>query len=347
MGAGLSKSPNQLSIQANPWQRGVFASTLALIAITFAAVFAITFEAPPAFAQDNRAMISHRPQAGTDSPQPEPTQTVVYHTPVMTSSMCSFGSMPSGGGAAEARAHLLDKEGPQLPRIFNMSSFSVMGFVKGNWPVVFDYQIERDSLLIVVIAPEGQEPIVYRLNGKAGHWQNRLLVPAGVGTESVVAEYTLRSLDDGTGQLGPSHLHVHGVAAGPKAVGSIGIDQVTFSPAEIRPAQGQRAHYMFHSISDFKNVEVNFVRIANDHGQIIAARIGKKSAGSIAKNEARNGDWDGKTDGGGKEAEAFPPELQQWLKSPTGQHLVQVRAWYGAKDGDWATALSEDFVTVE
>lgn len=337
--------------KARRWN--LFAFALLLVAATFAAtqVKKPSESAPPpptkpsGFASTNVG--PHRNSGSTDTSPSDPTQTVVYRSPVVIGSMCSFGWMNSGGGASEARAHLLDKEGPQLPPVFNMSAFSVMGFVKGNWPVVFDYQLERDSLLIVVIAPEGQEPIIYRLNGKAGHWQNRLLVPAGVGTESVVAEYTLRSLDDGIGQLGSAHLHVHGVAAGPKAVGSIGIDQLTFSPAEIRPAHGERAHYMFHSISDFKNVEVNFVRVANDHGQIIAARIGKKSAGSIARNEARDGDWDGKSDGGGKGAQAYPPELQQWLKSPTGQHLVQVRAWYGAKDGDWATALSEDFVTVE
>jgi hypothetical protein len=163
----------------------------------------------------------------------------------------------------------------------------------------------------------------------------------------VVAQYVLRSLDDGVGQLGPAHLHVHGIAAGFKAVGSIGIDRVSFSPAAIHPAHGEKAHFMFHSISDFKNVEVNFVRIANNNGQIIAARIGKQPEGSIAKNEQKNGDWDGKTDGGGKEADGYSPEIRKWLKASTGQHLVQVRAWYGAKDGDWATALSEDFVTVE
>jgi len=328
---------------ATTWHWNSSAFALLLIAATFT----VAATAVQNREVTNTAVGRHGAQTTSDTPQSEPTQTIIYHSPVMMPSMCGFGSLPSGGGAAEARAHLLDKEGPQLPRVFNMSAFSVMGFVKGNWPVVFDYQLERDSLLIVVIAPEGMEPIIYRLNGKAGHWQNRLSVPAGVGTNSVVAEYTLRSLDDGVGQLGPAHLHVHGVAAGPKAVGSIGIDQVTFSPAEIRPARGERAHYTFHSISDFKNVEVNFVRVANDHGQIIAARVGKKSAGSIAKNEAKNGDWDGKSDGGGKDVEAYPLELQQWLKSGTGQHLVQVRAWYGAKDGDWATALSEEFVTVE
>lgn len=357
MGNGFSDSRNHILTRAKALRWNTPACALLLIASTFAATQTrasrgfptATPSTTPSTFSDTPAG-PHQGTSGTTTtytPPSDPTQTIIYRSPVMMPSMCSFGPMPSGGGAAEARAHLLDKDGPQLPRVFNMSSFSVMGFVKGNWPVVFDYQLERDSLLIVVIAPEGQEPIIYRLNGKAGHWQNRLSVPAGVGGDSVVAQYTLHSLDDGVGQLGPAHLHVHGIAAGFKAVGSIGIDQVTFSPAEIRPARGERAHYMFHSKSDFKNVEVNFVRLANDHGQIIAARIGRKSSGSIAKNEARNGDWDGKGDGGGKDAEAFPPELQQWLKSPTGQHLVQVRAWYGAKDGDWATALSEEFVTVE
>jgi len=274
---------------------------------------------------------------------PDPTQAIVY--PSSYGMPWNFGPVDSGG-ASEARAALLDKNGPQLPRIFNMSSFSVMGFVKGSWPVVFDYQLEKDSLLIVVIAPEGQEPILYRLQGKAGHWQSRLKVPARVGGDSVVAQYVLESLDDNVGQVSPAHLHVHGVAAGPKAVGSIGIDQVAFGPAMIHLNKNEKAHYMFHSISDFKNVEVNFVRIANDHGQIIAARIGKIGAGSIARNEQKNGDWDGKVDGS-EDVNGYPPNIQQWLKSATGQHLLQVRAWYGAKDGDWATALSENFVTVE
>jgi len=277
----------------------------------------------------------------------EPTQTIIYQYQPPPMPMFDCGMGQSSGGAAEARAHILDKEGPQLPRVFSMSSFSVMGFVKGSWPVVFDYELERDSLLIVVVAPEGQEPVIFRLNGKKGHWQNRLTIPAQVGTNPTVAQYVIRSLDDDVGQATPTHFHIHGIAAGPKAVGSIGIDQVTFGPAAIRTTNGEKAHYMFHSMYDFKNVEVNFVRLALSGNQIIAARVGKKSVGSISRNDQRNGDWDGKSDGGGKDAESYPPEIRQWLKLPRGQHLVQVRAWYGAKDGDWATAFSEDYVTVE
>ena len=114
---------------------------------------------------------------GLDQPtSPEPAPIVVrpYGIPV-----------PSGdngqcltGGSSEARAQLLDKSGPQLPFVFSMSAFSVMGFAKGDWPVVLDFLLEQDSLLLVIIAPEGMEPVVYRLDGKKGHWQTRLIIPA-------------------------------------------------------------------------------------------------------------------------------------------------------------------------
>ena len=338
-------------------QRSRSAGALAIMLLTAASVAAPPppKQPPPATVYEpmqSRQAPSHGATGATGNKDggtgpTDPTQVIVYHPPVGVPCDFGAGGFSGGRGASEARAAQLDKDGPQLPRVFSMSAFSVMGFVKGSWPVVFDYQLERDSLLIAVIAPEGQEPILFRLNGKAGHWQNRLAVPARVGGNPVVAQYVLRSLDDGVGQMGPAHLHVHGIAAGFKAVGSIGIDQVDFSPATIHPEHGEKAHYMFHSISDFKNVEVNFVRIANDHGQIIAARIGKKTEGSITKNERKNGDWDGSTDGGGKEADVYSAEIKKWLRSTTGQHLLQVRAWYGAKDGDWATALSENFVDVE
>ena len=276
----------------------------------------------------------------------DPSTSVIYR-PLYMPSNCGFGSSGSAG-AGEARASLIDKKGPQEPAVFSMSAFTVMGFAKGNWPIVIDYLLEQDSLLIAVIAPEGAEPLIFRLNGKKGHWQNRLTLPAQLGDQPIVAEYAIRALDDTSGQIGPSHLHVHGIAAGPKAVGSIGIDRVDFSPPAINTEQGQKARYLFHSISDFKNVEVDFIRLALYNGQIIAARVGGKSVGGVAKNMEKDGDWDGKSDGGGQAAKSYSPELQKWLRAPQGEHLVQVRGWWGAKDGgDWVTALSDDYVTVK
>src|SRR5215831_10794678 len=227
------------------------------------------FGTVPAKSHDSGQGLNTRPEPGF----------LVY--PVPMPAMCDFGPRVSTGGASEARTALIDKNGPQLPSVFSMSGFSVMGFVKGSWPVVFDYMLEQDSLLIVVIAPEGMEPLIYHLDGKQGHWQSRLTIPAQVGGTSLVAHYTIRALDKNIGQIGPSHLHVHGIAAGPKAVGSIGIDQVTFAPAAIHTAQGEKAHYTFHSISDFKRVDIDFIRLAmtRDH-QIIAARVDGRSMGS-------------------------------------------------------------------
>ncbi len=277
----------------------------------------------------------------------EPTETIIVR-PVFVPGACDLGPSLPAGGASEARATLLDKKGPQVLPVFSMSAFSVMGFATGNWPVVYDYFLEQDSLLIAVVAPEGSEPIIYRLNGKKGHWQARLTLPGQLGKEPRVAQYVIRSLDENLGQIRPSHFHLHGIAAGPKAVGSIGIDQVSFSPAVVHPARGEKARYMFHSISDFKNVEVDFVRVAVVKGEIIAARVGSRSMGGISRNDQKDGNWDGKSDGGGKAARNYPPEVQQWLRAPRGQHLLQVRAWWGAKDGgDWVTALSSEYVTVE
>jgi len=281
--------------------------------------------------------------SGQESTAPREPQIIIDR--VMVPAMCDFGPSVPSGGEAEARAALLDQSGPQLPTVFSMSAFSVTGFVKGSWPVVFDYLLEQDSLLIVVIAPEGREPLIYHLKGKKGHWQSRLSIPAQIGETSLVAQYTIRALDEDIGQIGPSHLHVHGIAAGPKAVGSIGIDQVTFAPATIHTSLREKARYGFHSISDFTRVDVDFIRLGTTQDrQIIAARVDGKSVGSISRNEERNGDWDGKSR---VDKDKFSPQFRQWLTAPAGQHLIQVRAWYGRNNGDWAIAMSEDLVTVE
>lgn len=261
-----------------------------------------------------------------------------------------FSDCPSGPpkGSSEARSDLLDRRGPQLAPLFSMSSFGVMGFCRGNWPVAIDYVLEQDSLLLVVISPEGQKPLIYRLEGKKGHWVTKIQIPPSVGDQPKVSQYLVQALDDSVGQVESSHLHIHGIAAGSKAVGSIGIDQVNFSPGNIRLAQHQKAQFSYHSISDFDDTEVTFVRLAKTNtGEIVAAAVGSKSMGSIAQNHVKTGDWDGsiKT---GDIVKDYPPEVQQWLLAPRGQHVLQVCAWLRRNHGgDFVTALSETIVAVE
>jgi len=222
-----------------------------------------------------------------------------------------------------------------------------MGFARGEWPVAIDYELEQDSLLLVVISPEGQKPLIYRLEGKKGHWLTKIQIPSSVGNEVRVSQYLVQTLDDSVGQVAPSHVHIHGMAAGPRAVGSIGIDQVNFSPGSIRLGQ-EKAQFSYHSISDFDDTEVSFIRLAKTRtGEIVAAAVGSKSMGSIAQDHSKNGDWDGRT----KPADLvknYPPELKQWLIAPQGQHALQVRAWlHRDHGGDFVLALSGTMVTVE
>src|SRR5215469_8099970 len=213
----------------------------------------------------------------------------------------AFRDCPSGTSkdSSESRSDLLDKRGPQFTPLFSMSSLAVMGFSRGGWPVAIDYVLEQDSILLVVISPEGEKPLIYRLEGKKGHWLTKIQITSAVGEQLRVTQYLVQALEDSVGEVGPSHVHIHGIAAGPRAVGSIGIDQVNFAPGSIRPAQHQRAQFSYHSISDFDETEVSFVRVAKTSaGEIVAAAVGSKSMGGIAMGHIKNGDWDGSIDTG-------------------------------------------------
>jgi hypothetical protein len=304
------------------------------------------FLAQPAGAQYNETYARAPSRDGQTTGGGEPTRVIVMpQFPVFSN--CSFGSQQTPIGSSEARAELLDRHGPQVPAVFGLSSLAIMGFSRGGWPVAIDYALEQDSLVLVVISPEGETPLIFRLEGKKGHWVSKLQIPASVGDELRVSQYLVQTLDDSVGQVKPSHIHIHGIAAGPKAVGSIGIDQVSFAPSSIHLGH-EKAQFTYHSISDFDDTEVSFVRLAKSRsGEILAAAVNKKAMGSIAQNHLKNGDWDGsiKTDDLVKN---FSPEVKQWLVAPTGQHILQVRAWRSRDHGgDFVTALSETIVAVE
>lgn len=253
-------------------------------------------------------------------------------------------------GPAENPSDVLDKKGPQLPMLYSMSSFTFTGFTKGGWPIAVDYVVPQDSLVLFVVTPEGQPSITYRLAGKAGHWIVKLAIPNSVGSELLVAHYSLQTLDgkDVPGPVAPASIYVHGVAAGPKAVGSIGIDHVVFQPGNIVKAQSQKAQYSYHSISDFDDTEVSFVRLGKSGGgEVRAAAVASKSMGNIAQDHVKNGDWDGSVDK--KLVKTYKnPELQQWLQSPNGHHALQIRAWLRKNHGgDFVAAISDTLVTVQ
>src|SRR5262249_39628541 len=138
----------------------------------------------PFSAQNNQSfsMITSR---STDKQPPgggEPPPVIVV-PPLPMFSDCSSGLEGSPVGASEARSALLDEKGPQFMPLFSLSSLAVMGFSRGGWPVAIDYVLEQDSLLLVVISPEGEKPLIYRLEGKKGHWITKMQIPPSVGDQ--------------------------------------------------------------------------------------------------------------------------------------------------------------------
>jgi hypothetical protein len=254
---------------------------------------------------------------------------------------CTGGSP----GDYERRMEALDKNGPQTPPIYvwNAAQFSIMGFSKGNWPIFIDYFLEHPGTLLVVVAPDGRSPHVFLTNSAAGHTNARFQLPANMGDDLRVSQYLIVPLGKGLG------LHVLGISAGPQAVGSMGIDQVSFGPNSIQISHHQKAEYSFHAIKDFKKSGVTFIRLAKSNtGEIIAADVGEKNIGSVIRDGEKKGDWDGTPKPPKEAVKQYPPEQQRWLLEPTGQHVLQVRAWFGVNEGgDWVFASSDTQVSVQ
>jgi hypothetical protein len=158
---------------------------------------------------------------------------------------------------------LLDKNGPQFANVFSMSSFSVLGYAKGGWPIVIDYQQQQESFALVTVSTDGIDPFYYRLRAsdRAGHFQEVVHLPQRFGDKPVIAHYSVQALSMNAGEVNPTNFLILGLGAGDKAVASVGIDRVDFGPKAIHPPQNEKASYTFHSEFDFPEVEAGVLRV--------------------------------------------------------------------------------------
>lgn len=233
----------------------------------------------------------------------------------------------------------LAKGGPKFPDSYSMSYLVMQGFVKGGWPMVVDYRSEPGSLVWLEVTADGVEPYLYRLDGaKPKRQQVVVKLPERFGDKPRPGAAVIRAVKDAAGESVPSTLRVYGLGAGPRAVGSVTIDEVVFAPGTIRVGGQERAFYRFHSLSDFNKVGVEILRVANKDGEIRTELVkaeppitsGISKGAWIGKDQPRT--WDGKN---------------KDKKISLGAHLLQVRAWLGSADeGDWVAAWSDGAVVV-
>ena len=248
----------------------------------------------------------------------------------------SFGS-PLGGPMPQTDvADQLARSGPQFPQRFSMSCAPVQAFMRGGWPVVVDYQpTAGHNVVLEVHTQRSAQPYIVPLDARARRQLVKIDLPRTLGDEPQVALFLVRSIrkDGSTG----GRLQLFGLGAGPKAVGSVAIDQVEFQPGSMRVSQKQKASYSFFSRSDFNRSVVEILRVERG-GDEIKVSLARAAPLPVGINR---GTWVGKT------------EPLTWdgtdanNRISSGPHLLQVRAWLNAQDDrDWVAAWSPSTVVV-
>ncbi|HEY6291394.1 MAG TPA: hypothetical protein VI455_07525 [Terriglobia bacterium] len=244
-------------------------------------------------------------------------------------------SSRSDGNTRDA-ARLLDEEGPQFASAFSMSRFDVAAFVKGNWPMVLYYELDRPGAVQVRVEAEGVQPLLLRLEAPdTSRHMEVMRIPARFGARTAAARYSVQ-VESAPYSTAP-RLRVYGFGAGPRAVGSIHIDRLRFDPGDIRPEQHEEASYSFHARADFEKAAAEFLRVGLVNGEIMTVRANRDVIeDGIRRDASKSGNWNGE---------------DRAKRISLGQHLLQVRAWESREPngdgGDWVAAWSDNAVRVE
>ena len=292
-------------------------------------------------------------QAGTQQSETVPSTSPSRTTGPQSGRQQTTEPAPSGGGGGFGGGvsfdlsqlfgprkpdidKVLDKKGPQFPDTFTMSSFGVQAFVRGDWPVILEYELEQSSLIMVTIAAPDVQPAYYRLDGSKQRGSVILHIPERFGSKPVPGWYLIRALSTNVGEIKPVHFHILALGAGDKAVGSATIDQLAFQQQLLDTQQKEKVAYSFHSLSDFDDVEVEFPKgmLYSTDRLIVQEKVKVESiSGGVERNAVVRRSWDGKGDNG---------------KYSPGTHYMVVRAWRGLKSGaDWITVWSPQVLRVE
>ena len=238
------------------------------------------------------------------------------------------------GDEAEGVQELL-REGPQLPKQFNTSAFGIRGLIKGGWPIVVDYEQLVPGRVQLRIAVPGSEILTYRLDQFGlGRHVLRFELPGFLSDGLKPAVVAMTAADDQLQIETLEGFRVYGIGIGPRAVGSVAVDQLEFSPGTLLVEQGDTAGYAFNSRSDFDNAAVEFMRVSQSPDGIRTRYVnGKRIDGGVHR-----GRWIG------SEAAYRWNGQDEQERVSRGRHQLQVRVWDDG--GDWVGAWSDSLVTV-
>ncbi|WP_141715273.1 hypothetical protein [Burkholderia ubonensis] len=238
--------------------------------------------------------------------------------------------------ALENDASLLEN-GPRLPDAFTVGTFAVQGYAQSGWPMVIDFQPKPNTCTWLEISVGGKWYYgrIIDVDGQAGRRFIRLDLPDGVPT-ATPAMYVIHSATPACPPGTPpqhiaSPVEVYGIGAGPRAVGSVAINQLEFGPSSPH-FPNEQAAIAYHAGANFNRAKVEVLRFESLHpGQIDVKVVHVRPSDPV---------------GLGKHAEMWDgTDLAGHLSR--GLHRLQVRAWFtGSDDKSWVGAISPASVKV-
>lgn len=269
------------------------------------------------------------PSCGNKQPPPPPQRD--DHTGRNVAIGVGVGAVAGliiAGAASHANGPMktISDHGPQFPDLLHMSTFQITGFVRGGWPLVVDYEAEPGTYAVLNVVTDNAPPFAQVLD--VGQGERRLVIlqtPVNFGRDVKIAAFTIRAtVSRDNDRL--RFLRIYGFGCGPKAVGSVAIDQLRFGPPTISKSQTD-TQFSFHSHTDFEKIKAEFMQVQLVDNCIEGRLAGDKSIGHrVAENDSVHDTWNAK-------------------KVAQGQIQLRLRGWMTAgSGGDWVSAFSSDLV---
>jgi hypothetical protein len=233
----------------------------------------------------------------------------------------------------DAMRDQLLRDGPQIPEEHALGTLTAYGFVRNNWPVVLDYETAEgaDTTLTITV---GERDWSIALPG--GRQQVKLRYEGNAAQRSTPALFVLRSSvwrSDGTEV--PQDITLMGLGCGPRAVGSVAINNLSFQPSARRLGEDY-ARFGYAATSPFNRVGLEILRYeGRREGRSTVITV---TPVSVFQERSRPRGiygprvWDGVD--------------QTAQRGSRGLHRLRVRGWETDGDESWVAAISRDVVEI-
>lgn len=238
---------------------------------------------------------------------------------------------PKSDDAPPDRQDLLNN-GPHVSDTQPLGMFAVYGLVRNNWPIVVDYDSDPQSATWLTVTV-GDKTWTQGL--ESGRHFVKLEYRGGGADKAAPALFTIESAVRGTRPSQPSRIDIVGVGCGPRAVGSVAINNVQFAPSA-RQLGGDFARFGYQASSPFNRVDMEILRYSlekrGDRSVVTVTNVAQFGERAVRPGAYGPRMWTGQDLASGQTSH--------------GLHRLQVRGWEIDGDESWVSAISPTGVEV-